>query len=82
MLYNFPLDSKDKDGNPFWSGPKRAPDAITFNPSDPLHVHFITATANLIAFTIGIKQNRDRDLIAAKAAGATFKKFEPKKIKV
>jgi len=42
-------------GNPFWSGPKRAPDAITFDPSDALHQTFVTATANLIAFNLGIK---------------------------
>jgi ubiquitin-activating enzyme E1 len=37
MLSLFPKDYKDWHGNPFWSGQKRAPDAATFDPSDPLH---------------------------------------------
>lgn len=82
MLHIFPKDHKDKDGNPFWSGPKRAPDAIPFNPSDELHVLFVTATANLIAFTLGIKQNRDLHAIAQKALATHVPEFKPKKIKV
>lgn len=64
LLYMFPEDHKDKDGQPFWSGPKRAPHPIVFNPQDPLHVHFVAACANLIAFTLGIPQNRDTNYIA------------------
>ena len=82
LLHIFPKDHKDKDGNPFWSGPKRAPDAIGFDPSDPLHVMFVAATANLIAFTLGIKQNRDLGAIAQKAAHTHVAEFKPKKIKV
>lgn len=82
LLHIFPLDHTDKDGNPFWSGPKRAPNAIYFNPEDPLHVTFVTATANLIAFTLGIKQSRDGHAIAQKAATTHVDAFVPKKIKV
>ncbi len=82
LLHIFPKDHKDKDGNPFWSGPKRAPDAIYFNPEDPLHVHFVTATANLIAFTLGITQSRDTNSIAHRAAATAVAPFKPKQIKV
>jgi ubiquitin-activating enzyme E1 len=82
LLHIFPKDHKDKDGNPFWSGPKRAPDAINFDPSDPLHAHFVTATANLIAFTLGISQSRDTHAIAHKAAATVIAPFKPKQIKV
>lgn len=34
LLYNFPRDSKTSSGAPFWSGPKRAPDAIKFDASN------------------------------------------------
>lgn len=54
LLHMFPHDHLDKDGQPFWSGPKRAPAPIEFNPEDPLHSHFVTACANLIAFYLGI----------------------------
>ena len=50
----FPADHKDKDGQPFWSGPKRAPHPIPYDEHDPLHAHFIESAANLIAFTLGI----------------------------
>lgn len=29
LLYTYPLDSKTKDGKPFWKLPKRPPVAIT-----------------------------------------------------
>lgn len=54
LLHIFPEDHKDKDGQPFWSGPKRAPSPIPYDPSDPLHAGFVTACANLIAYTLGI----------------------------
>lgn len=28
LLYNFPLDHKNSDGNLFWSGPKRPPQVV------------------------------------------------------
>lgn len=59
LLHIFPADHKDKDGQPFWSGPKRAPTPIPYDPNDPLHVHFIVAAANLIAYNLGIPQNRN-----------------------
>jgi ubiquitin-activating enzyme E1 len=31
LLFNFPKDSLTSSGAPFWSGPKRAPDAIVFD---------------------------------------------------
>jgi ubiquitin-activating enzyme E1 len=37
LLHCFPADHKDKDGQPFWSGPKRAPSPIKFDPNNPLH---------------------------------------------
>lgn len=54
LLNIFPPDHIGKEGQPFWSGPKRAPSAVYFDPKDPLHVHFVTACANLIAFNLGI----------------------------
>jgi ubiquitin-activating enzyme E1 len=82
LLHIFPKDHKDTTGQPFWSGPKRAPDAVAFNPEDPLHVHFVTACANLIAFNLGIAQSRDTHLISRVAAETQVPDFVPKKIKV
>ena len=82
LIHIFPNDHKDKDGNLFWSGPKRAPSAIPFNPEDPLHAHFVAATANLIAFNLGIPQNRDTHAIAHLAAKVQVDEFKPKMMKI
>ncbi|GAB7338869.1 hypothetical protein MBLNU457_5555t1 [Dothideomycetes sp. NU457] len=57
LLYNFPKDSKTSSGQPFWSGPKRAPDPLKFDPNNPTHYTFVLAAANLHAFNYGIPQN-------------------------
>ncbi|KAI1817512.1 putative ubiquitin-protein ligase [Poronia punctata] len=54
LLYNFPKDSVSSSGTPFWSGPKRAPDAIKFDPKNPTHFGFIVAASNLHAFNYNI----------------------------
>ncbi|EON61135.1 ubiquitin-activating enzyme E1 1 [Coniosporium apollinis CBS 100218] len=54
LLYNFPKDAKTSSGQPFWSGPKRAPDPLKFDPSNPTHFTFTEAAANLHAFNYNI----------------------------
>ena len=54
LLYNFPKDSASSSGTPFWSGPKRAPDPLKFDPKNPTHFGFIVAAANLHAFNYNI----------------------------
>ncbi|EKD20022.1 poly(A)+ RNA transport protein [Drepanopeziza brunnea f. sp. 'multigermtubi' MB_m1] len=54
LLYNFPKDSVSSSGAPFWSGPKRAPDALKFDPNNEFHFTFVKAGANLHAFNYGI----------------------------
>lgn len=55
----FAPDSLDSHGQPFWSGPKRCPDAAEFNANDSTHLGFVNSCANLIAFNLGIQQVRD-----------------------
>lgn len=54
LLYNFPKDSKTSTGQPFWSGPKRAPDPLKFDPNDETHFMFVEAGARLHAFNYNI----------------------------
>ncbi|TAQ87534.1 hypothetical protein B7494_g4141 [Chlorociboria aeruginascens] len=54
LLYNFPKDSLSSSGAPFWSGPKRAPEPLKFDPENEFHWNFIVAGANLHAFNYGI----------------------------
>jgi ubiquitin-activating enzyme E1 len=54
LLYNFPKDSTTSSGTPFWSGPKRAPDPLKFDPQNEFHMTYVVAGANLHAFNYGI----------------------------
>ena len=66
LLLTYPVDKKDKDGNLFWSLPKRPPKIIDFNINNPLCRDFISAYSCLIAnmFNIKInKQNKKSDII-------------------
>ncbi|ACO62884.1 predicted protein, partial [Micromonas commoda] len=38
MLKNFPPGQRTRDGSPFWSGTKRVPAPIAFDPNTPSHV--------------------------------------------
>jgi ubiquitin-activating enzyme E1 len=59
----FPQDHKDSQGNPFWSGPKRFPTAIEFDPDDDLQADYIIACANLVAEAMGIEKVTDEDSV-------------------
>lgn len=50
LLYNFPADAKTSNGDPFWSGSKRAPTPLDFDINNPEHFGFVVAAANLRAF--------------------------------
>ncbi|EMP26551.1 Ubiquitin-like modifier-activating enzyme 1 [Chelonia mydas] len=50
---------KTNSGTLFWSGPKRCPHPLTFDDSNPLHMDYIVAAANLFAQTYGITGTRD-----------------------
>ena len=78
LLCIFSNDYVDKDGHTFWSGPKRAPDPVELDVNDPLHLHFISACVNLIAFNTGVPQNRDKDAIAKIASKVELPVFAPR----
>ena len=85
LVHTFPEDYIDKEGNAFWSGPKRFPHAIEFDSSDPIHLLFVKSAANLIAENVGLEKVRDDSVIrdiADKVAVETFKPREGVKIQV
>ena len=55
LLFNFPADTLTSNGEPFWSGPKRAPTPIEFCADDPTHAAFIAAATQLRAHAYGLK---------------------------
>lgn len=78
LLHSLPRDLITKEGVPFWSGPKRAPEPIIFNPDDPRHMSFILAAANLLAFNYGIEGDRDIDSIKKVISTVIVPEFVPK----
>ena len=64
LLYAYPLDHTTKEGKPFWSLPKRAPEILIYNSEDELHAKLIAAAACLRAtvFNIEIPFKAPREL--------------------
>ncbi|KAG8667136.1 E1 ubiquitin-activating protein [Fusarium poae] len=78
LLYNFPKDSETSTGTPFWSGPKRAPDALKFDPNNPSHFGFIVAAANLHAFNYNIKSpGTDKSIYLRELENVIVPDFSP-----
>lgn len=78
LLYSLPKDAVNDNGIPFWSPPKRAPDALDFDPKNPIHLDYIIAGVNLHAFNYGIHGSTDLDLYAKIAGGVKLPPFVPK----
>ncbi|KAL0272207.1 UNVERIFIED_CONTAM: hypothetical protein PYX00_005273 [Menopon gallinae] len=78
LLYNFPPNQVTSSGQPFWSGPKRCPVPLEFSSSNPLHIDYILAAANLKATVYGIPQNRDRKTIVELVDKVFVPEFTPK----
>lgn len=49
LLSQFPEDKLTSAGTLFWSGAKRPPRVLQFDPKDELHVGFVTSVADLYA---------------------------------
>ncbi|KAM6508142.1 E1 ubiquitin-activating protein [Fusarium falciforme] len=84
LLYNLPKDSETSTGTPFWSGPKRAPDALKFDPNNAAHFDFIVAAANLHAFNYNIKSpGTDRAIYLRELENVIVPDFTPdSKVKI
>uniref|UniRef100_A0AAV1UIK5 E1 ubiquitin-activating enzyme n=1 Tax=Peronospora matthiolae TaxID=2874970 RepID=A0AAV1UIK5_9STRA len=79
LLYNFPLDQLTTSGTSFWSGLKRPPTPISFDPNDALHMDFIVSVANSRAKNYCLKGHTDRDTFVKVLAGIHVPEFAPKK---
>jgi len=60
LTHSYPKDAKKKDPftgieTPFWSGSKKFPQTLDWNPSNPSpdHLHYLHAFANIISFIFG-----------------------------
>jgi ubiquitin-activating enzyme E1 len=78
LLFNFPKDAVTSSGTPFWSGPKRAPDALLFDTSNDLHLDFIIAAANLHAYNYGLKGETDPTYFKKVLSNVIVPEFTPR----
>lgn len=60
LLHNFPQDSKNEDGELFWSKGKRCPIVLDYDLSNDLVINFIEATTHLLARTCGLNDKFSR----------------------
>ncbi|CAG0919878.1 unnamed protein product [Notodromas monacha] len=58
LLHTYPADTTTESGQPFWSGPKRLPHALSFDYDEEKCQEFVVAGANLRALNYGFKENR------------------------
>ena len=79
LLFNFPADAKTRDGNAFWSPPKRPPVPQTFSVEEPLHLDFCIAAANLYAQLYQVEgASTDPVLLKKALAIVVVPEFKPK----
>lgn len=82
LLFNLPADAVTSTGQPFWSGPKRAPTPIAFDIENPMHLEYIVAAANLHAENYGLKGNSDLGVYRRVLEQVSVPAFAPKTAKV
>ncbi|THH32904.1 hypothetical protein EUX98_g1245 [Antrodiella citrinella] len=78
LLYSLPKDAVTSTGQPFWSGPKRAPDPLTFDSNDPTHLAYIIAAANLHAYNYGLRGETNPEFFKKIADNVLVPEFTPR----
>ncbi|KAM6980088.1 ubiquitin-like modifier-activating enzyme 1 [Aplochiton taeniatus] len=77
LLHCFPPEQLTSSGLPFWSGAKRCPHPLTFDPNEPIHMDYVVAAANLYGRTYGISGTSDRAAIRAVLEQVPVPAFTP-----
>jgi len=78
LLFNFPADQKTTSGAPFWSGPKRCPHDIKFDPENEVHLSYVQCAANLRAQMYSISQVNDVERIKSILKDVVVPDFIPR----
>jgi ubiquitin-activating enzyme E1 len=66
LLHTYPPEHLEK-GQPFWTGARRCPHPLVYDPGNPQHAGFITAAARLVADVYGIEPGTDAPRLALEA---------------
>jgi ubiquitin-activating enzyme E1 len=80
LLYTFPPEHKTESGQLFWSGLKRLPKILNFNPEDPTHQDFIYSCANLFAYVFNLPRIEDKNFTTKVAASIHIDEYKPKNV--
>ncbi|CAJ1050608.1 ubiquitin-like modifier-activating enzyme 1 [Xyrichtys novacula] len=78
LLHCFPADQVTPTGLPFWSGSKRCPHPLTFDPDCPTHMDYIISAANLYGQIYGVEGTRDSKSIRDIVEKVSVPSFTPK----
>lgn len=83
LLYNFPEDYINPDGSKFWSGAKRVPHPLPFDPlNDETGLGFVASYAIILARGIGIKEDTNFNHIKEYASKVKIPEFVSKNVKI
>ena len=77
LLHQFPPNHKTKEGADFWSGAKKCPHVLHFDPNNENHLDFVVAGANLWANLFGVLGTVDRNEIRALVSEMKIDEFVP-----
>ncbi|CAL2040742.1 unnamed protein product [Caenorhabditis brenneri] len=78
MLHSFPPDQLTDSGAKFWSGAKRCPHVLNFDPSKEEHFNFVYAASILKAEMYGVQPIMDREEVIRIALSVNPEPFEPR----
>ncbi|XP_038128902.1 ubiquitin-like modifier-activating enzyme 1 [Cyprinodon tularosa] len=78
LLHCFPHGELTANGLPFWSGSKRCPHPLTFDPNNTTHIEYVMAAANLYAQIYGIEGTRNIASIRETLETVQVPPFSPK----
>ena len=85
LLYNFPPDYKNEEGKPFWSGSKKLPHNIPYDPKNDLCFLFVKRYATIISHALGLNVKKEQlsdEYIRQISSQVKIPKFEPKTVKI
>uniref|UniRef100_A0A8C5G7C3 Ubiquitin-activating enzyme E1 n=1 Tax=Gouania willdenowi TaxID=441366 RepID=A0A8C5G7C3_GOUWI len=77
LLHCFPEGEVTSTGLPFWSGSKRCPHPLDFDPNIATHLDYVVAASNLYGQIYNIKGRRDRNSIKKILEGVHVPIFTP-----
>ncbi|CAF0731325.1 unnamed protein product [Didymodactylos carnosus] len=78
LLFNFPRNQVTTKGERFWSGNKRCPHEIRFDPENKLHMDFIYAASTLCAEMYSIPPLKDRQEVKNYVSTIHIPEFKPR----